>query len=207
MDQTPNTPNSNTPGSNMTPKAVLKKAYHLPENHFLTLGVTLLVIALVIVNSIVAVRYITSPDKASFFGRNSSSSAQPARVLTTQAPIKTGSYTITISNSFQSPSPVSDAKAGAGNTFLGFTISITNTAGKDFPVNPSTQLFVRDRQGNTYSYKALNFDNALRSDTLPNGQTLSGQVAFEIPRNLARPILYIDLGWDQIQPIAVSVLD
>ena len=41
---------------------------------------------------------------------------------------------------------------------------------------------------------------------LTPGKTVTGQLSFAVPKILAHPLLYIDLGWGDTAPVVIDVM-
>lgn len=93
------------------------------------------------------------------------------------------------------------------STMLIMDITITNRSNQLQKLIPSNQLYVRSDDGDyAPMHPSLHVTNALATADMQPGQSVSGQISFEVPKRVASPILYIDTGWGNYVPILFDVL-
>ncbi len=174
------------------------------RDHFMSwAGVLTSLIVLLIINA----AYITN--------RIYHDSTQPAPrviansnlVLTSLQADETKNYTVKVSNVTESSAFDPAFTIDTTDTMLIMDISITNhTAGKQ-DLTPTTQLYVRDREGDTFvMHPSIAIKNPLAAASVLPGQTVTGQISFAVPKRLAHPLLYVDFGWTNQAPTVIDVL-
>lgn len=92
-------------------------------------------------------------------------------------------------------------------TMLILDVRVTNKTTEIQHLLPSIQFYVRSNEGDYVSLHASMYvTNPIPAKDLKPGETVSGQVSFNVPKNLARPLLYVDTGWDDSAPVIFDVL-
>ncbi|HET6925186.1 MAG TPA: DUF4352 domain-containing protein [Candidatus Saccharimonadales bacterium] len=133
--------------------------------------------------------------------------SRPQKVLTSERTASSTAYTISVSrvtenNTFDPAFPYP-----ANETMLILTLTIKNTSGGPQQLTPAQQLFVRSQDGDYAPMHASSYlATQLPAATVKPGQTVSGQVSFAIPKSQGRPLLYVDLGWNNYGPAVFDVL-
>jgi hypothetical protein len=134
-------------------------------------------------------------------------SVNPNFQLTSTQTGSTPAYEVKISNVTENNVPDPAFTLAPGNTLLLMDISIKNLTGAPQELVPVSDLFVRDNEGDTFPlHPALVVKNPLPSTKVAPGQTVSGQISFEVPKKLARPLLYVDMQWSNLAPIVYDVM-
>ncbi len=93
------------------------------------------------------------------------------------------------------------------DTMLTMDISITNLTSVTQQVLPSNQLYVRSNEGDYAPlHPSMYLTNALAATDVQPGQTVKGQISFDVPQRVASPLLYVDTGWGGYAPLVFDVL-
>lgn len=173
----------------------------MDENHLLFIGFVFLIAAAVIINTV----YIINRTGKQVV--NSSASALHGTIYKSLDHAKSRTIKASIANVTESDTPDPAFPLNSTQTLLVLDISITNDTAVTQHLIPSTQLFVRDRDGGYYILQASSLlSNALASQDVSPGSTVTGQVAFAVPKRQTTLLLYIDVGWDNDTPIIFDVL-
>jgi hypothetical protein len=129
------------------------------------------------------------------------------RILTTSDTATTDMFEIKISNVYESEKSIPGFGIAQSETFLILNINIKNKTAIDQNFYPSTQVFVRDtRGGQTFIMSPAILNKPIQAGTIKPGDSVDGQLAFAIPKTTPRPLLYVDLGWDDVVPVVFSPL-
>ncbi len=92
-------------------------------------------------------------------------------------------------------------------TMLIINLSVTNISSITQQFIPASQLYVRDDQGYfAVPHHSSLITNPILPVELAPGQTTSGQIAFNVPKTAASPLVYIDTQWNNAGPIIFDVL-
>lgn len=173
------------------------------ENKLLFMGFVWLVVAILAINTIYVISART--DNNGLVGKTVTPFA--SHVLTSQQYAQTTAFAVHIDNVTETDKQDVAFPLLEGNTMLILDISITNNTVTQQDFYPVNQLFVRDQEGGNYApHASIYITNPIPAESLKPGQTVSGQISFEIPKRLTRPLLYVDLGWDNQLPIVYDVL-
>lgn len=98
--------------------------------------------------------------------------------------------------------PVKDDEA-----YLMMTLSITNRTDHTQRLVPVNQCYIRTVDGHYIAMQPnSNLKDPLVMQEVPAGKTVTGKIGFVIPKNIPRPLLYIDTQWDNTTPLVVDVL-
>lgn len=127
-------------------------------------------------------------------------------VLDSRQRAVTPAWRVNIANVTSTTAP--DPAFGLDDTqaLLMLDITITNTSAREAELFPVNQLYVRGDAGEYCPMHAsMHIVDPLQSGPLAPGEARSGQLSFAIPKNLANPLLYVDLGWDTQTPSIFAV--
>ncbi len=92
-------------------------------------------------------------------------------------------------------------------TMLIMDITITNITSRKQQLVPSTQLYVRSNEGDYAQLHASMFvAKPLPAKELAPGESVSGQISFNVPKRVAAPLVYIDTGWNKYGPVIFDAL-
>ena len=92
-------------------------------------------------------------------------------------------------------------------TMLIVDLSIRNRTSVTQTLAPSAQLYIRTQDGLFVSmHPSMYITEPLQFEEVAPGNTMSGQVSFNIPKDMQRPLLYIDLGWGGHVPVVYDIL-
>jgi hypothetical protein len=176
------------------------------EKHLLFTAFIIVLTSLVVVNTIFWLD--RNPNSGvKLFRYSSSQGNYPSKVLTTQQQASTPVYQATVSEVTEQAKFDPAFTIANDETVLLMDITITNTSSGQQDLIPVNQLYVRDRQGDFFPMHASSLiTSPLAAATLESGQRASGQVSFVVPKTLAQPLLYIDLGWNDYAPVVFDVL-
>ena len=81
---------------------------------------------------------------------------------------------------------------GEGKTYLIVTLYVKNKSNKSLPLYPVTQTYIKDSQGQTYSIGPAIVKQPFLAGDLSAGDQVKGELAYEIPDNLANPLFYFE---------------
>lgn len=130
-----------------------------------------------------------------------------SKVLKSQETARSDAYTINVKNVTENDKFDPAFTIGTDETMLIADISITNNTNSPQDVIPSVQFYIRTSDGLYYQmHPSMYVSNPLQAGKLEPGKTITGQISFAIPKILARPYLYLDLGWDNYVPIVYDIL-
>lgn len=181
----------------------LKKLKEKNEDHLLFAAFIVVVASAVVINTIYVINRVPAlhdrlvPTHAS--GAN--------KVLTSLQKAETDAYTVQVSNVTVTDKVDRAFSTVPADIMLIMDISITNTSNGSQQLVPANQFFVRDRQGGLYMLHPSSFaTKPLELSSLEPGKTATGQLSFAIPKILAHPLLYIDLGWNDNTPAVIDVM-
>jgi hypothetical protein len=92
-------------------------------------------------------------------------------------------------------------------SLLTANVTIINNTNSIQELYPSTQFFIRTKDGLYYQmHPSMHIKDPLQSGNINPGQSISGKISFVVPKSLSRPLLYIDLGWENHTPIVYDIL-
>lgn len=174
------------------------------ENHLLFIGFVMLVAALLIVNTVYV---ISRGDAIDSKTENHQNMPDALKVLSSQQTAENKAFSVVVSNVTESDKFDPAFTLPDGYTMLLFDIKITNLSRGEQSLIPVNNLFVRSREGDTFPlHPSLEITKPLESGPVAAGATVDGQISFGVPKTLAHPLLYVDLGWDDYVPIVIDVL-
>jgi len=173
------------------------------ENRILFSAFIILLCGIAVVNTI----YIVSRYNKSNFNQTVVLQPTSPTVVTSLQTASTGALRAKISNVTENSKPDYAFTISPDDTMLTMDISITNTSQNTQKLLPSNQLYVRSDEGD-YSalHPSMYVTNVLSSADIKPGQTASGTISFDLPKRVARPLLYIDTGWGGYTPPVIDVL-
>lgn len=174
------------------------------ENHLLFASFIILMAALLIVNT----AFVINRANGSFFNNSPKKGVSNLnKILTSQQAAVSDKFHINISKVYESDAHDPAFTLLPTDTLLVMDISITNKSSGDQDFVPVNQIYVRDRDGGYYAmHTSLSLKSPIEAKTLNGGQTVSGQISFSVPKRLAHPLLYVDLGWDDSVPVVFDVM-
>ncbi len=92
-------------------------------------------------------------------------------------------------------------------TMLIMDIEIKNTTNQMQHLIPSTQLYVRSDEGDyAQLHASMYVVTPLSAKELAPGESVKGQISFNVPKRVATPLVYIDTGWDNYGPVIFDAL-
>ena len=169
------------------------------ENHLLFAAFVIVLTSLVVLNAF----YVISKNR----NNEVVVSNDANQVLTSLQSGNNPSQKVTISNVSENDKMDYAFTIDPSETMLILDVSITNTSSATKQLIPVNQFFVRTSQGETAALHASMYvTNPLKSEDLAPGQTAKGQISFNVPKREAKPLLYVDTGWDNYVPIVFDVL-
>ncbi len=171
------------------------------ENHLLFAAFIIVLTSLVVLNAF----YIIN---------NSNNQQRPiivqdetTAVLTSHQIANNGAQTVSISNVAENDKMDYAFAIDPTETMLTMDISITNNTDATQTLIPVNQLYVRSTEGDYVTLHASMYvKNPLKSQELAPGKTATGQISFNVPKRVAKPLLYVDTGWNNHVPIVFDVL-
>ncbi len=170
------------------------------EDHLIFAGFVVIIVALVIIT---AVRVINQPAD----DRTTLELPRYSRVLTSHDLGATDAYDVSVSSVGVSEANDPAFPLEQDETLLSMNFNITNRTTLKQEFIPTTQLFVRSREGTYYQmHPSVSIQDPISASSIEPGQTISGQISFAIPKRLSQPLLYIDTGWNDTTPLVYDVL-
>lgn len=97
-------------------------------------------------------------------------------------------------------------KPASGNEFVVITLTISNLTSQSLQFLPVLQTYLKDSRGKSYSLTPAPLDSPIQSGSLLPGDTISGQVSYEVPIGTTDLNLYFDSGWPGAGGAAVMSL-
>lgn len=180
----------------------LKRFKDKNENHLLFAAFLIVMTSMVVVNTLFIIDYVPSSHN-----RNSASAANNQKILTSLQKATSDAYEVMVSNVTVTDKADPAFALAPTDTMLIMDISITNLSTGIQQLVPSSQLYVRDQQGGFYMLHPSSYvANPLILTTVSPGNTVKGQLSFGIPKILAHPLLYVDLGWKDNAPAVIDVM-
>lgn len=172
------------------------------EDHLIFAGFVVIVTALVFVTSLrILDRKIVTKASSS-----QSSEVRSDQLLSSTQLGTNGVFSVQITSVTARVDPDPAFPLEEDETLLIVDIFITNESLTKQDLVPVNQLFVRSRDGGYYQmHPSTNITAPLAATSLEPGQTVSGQISYAIPKRLSRPLLYVDLGWNDALPIIFDV--
>lgn len=183
------------------------KSLKFNDNEILLFGILLVLLGLLVIVGLYVNRYLKNTDPKVSTIHSTAGDVSPPFVLHSQQLAKTDAYDVSISNVSENDKkdrafPISD-----NETMLILDFSITNKTRSEQDFYPMTDLYVRNKDGD---YSALHASSLVTNPLIPGklkpGETLSGQVSFSVLKRDARPLLYVDTGWNDQVPVVFDVL-
>ena len=175
----------------------LSRALRTEDNQLVVTSLVVLLSALVVINA----SYLASR-------LSQSASAQASHVLTSHQVASTHSLTASITNMSENSAPDPAFTLDDSEVILIMTLSITNHTSHIQDFIPTSQLYVRTRDGD---YRPLHpsmfVTKPIVSGKIKPGQTITGQVSFSVPKASTNPLLYVDTGWNDDVPVVFNVLE
>jgi hypothetical protein len=175
------------------------------EKHLLFTGFIVVLTSLVVINTIFWLDRNPGTNVKLFRAPNAAPSN--TKVLASQQAGTTPAYDVVITNVSEQDKFDPAFTIADDETVLILDISITNKSGGQQDLVPVNQLYARSRDGDYFAMHASSLiTKPLAATTLDPGQNASGQVSFVVPKSLAHPLLYVDLGWNDYAPLVYDVL-
>lgn len=185
----------------------MKKIHHRHlhiRDHFMNwAGVLTVLLVMLILNT----AYITNRVKADNPAPTPRVIANSNTILTSLQSDETPAYTVSVKNVTENATVDQAFTIDPADTMLIMDISITNQTSAKQDLVPVNQLYVRDREGDTFMmHPSMLLKTPLAAASLAPGQTVTGQISFDVPKKLAKPLVYIDFGWNSQAPTVIDVL-
>jgi hypothetical protein len=84
-----------------------------------------------------------------------------------------------------------------GDHFIILHVKIKNISKRTLNFYPAIQSYIRDSQGGYYSmHPALNTGKDYEAGPIRPGETVEGELSYEVSKHLVEPRYYIDANWD-----------
>ncbi len=183
---------------------ILKMFKEKNEDKLLLAAFLVVLTSLVVINTIYFIDHQSG--KSNLIG-SLISPPNPNRVLTSLQKAKNGAYETKVSNVTEMNKDDKAFTLAPTDTLLVMDISITNSSSNMQQLVPASQFYVRDREGGFYMMHPSSYlTSPLVLGTLAPGKTVTGQLSFAVPKILAHPLLYIDLGWEDTAPVVIDVM-
>jgi hypothetical protein len=136
-----------------------------------------------------------------------SSAVSASYVLGTQQKAQTDVFDVAIQGVQKNSSKDYAFAYDENDVMLIVDVAVTNRTTKVQNLVPSSQLYIRTEDGLYITmHPSMYVRNQLPFGQVASGETVLGQVSFAIPKTLTRPLLYIDLGWDNHVPVVYDIL-
>ncbi len=101
-------------------------------------------------------------------------------------------YEVRIDNVKRSQGNPQSLIPNSGNEFLVVDLYIKNKSNRITQFFPSTQTYIKDASGRTYTLGVAELRNAFQAGDIAPGDNVKGELAYEIPANLNQPKLYVE---------------
>ncbi len=132
---------------------------------------------------------------------------ETTQILTSRQTGSNTAQTVSVSNVAENDKKDYAFTIDPSETMLILDVSITNNTNDTQHLIPANQLYVRSSEGDYATLHASMYvKTPLQSQDLAPGKTAKGQVSFNVPKREAKPLLYVDTGWDNHVPIVFDVL-
>lgn len=120
--------------------------------------------------------------------------------------LSTKAYELTLSNLRHDS--VGDAvyKPANGDEFVVFTIKVKNSTASQLQFLPVLQAYLKDSAGKTYSMTPAPLTNPIQAGGVKGGDTISGQISFEVPKGKTDLNFYFDPGWPNSGGVGIMSL-
>lgn len=133
--------------------------------------------------------------------------SQPQKVFTSQLTATSPFYQISVSDVTENSKQDPAFTISSDETMLILTLHVKNASNTNQVFVPSQQLYVRSSDGDyAQLHASMYVSKPIQQTTLKPGQTVSGQVSFNVPKSQSRPLLYVDTGWGDYAPVVFDVL-
>lgn len=173
------------------------------ENHLLFAGFIIVILSLLVINTIFIV--YKNPGLREL-PRIVFAESSTAKVLTSLQVAENSASTVYIKDVTSSDAPDPAFPLSENETLLMMNVTIKNNSLAEQHLSPTLQIFVRTRDAGYYPFMmTTKTTNLLPVTDVKPGETVSGDVSFAIPKSIAEPLLYIDLGWENVAPIIYNV--
>ncbi|MGV9001943.1 MAG: DUF4352 domain-containing protein [Candidatus Saccharimonadaceae bacterium] len=176
------------------------------ENHLLFTAFIVLLSAGIIINSV----YMYQLTKNSAKQNNQAATLtvpDSAKYLTSHQAGANSALQVKVSNVTETDKVDRAFTILPDETMLIASIEITNTTTDTQQLIPVSQLYVRSSEGDYSALHASSFvTTPLAATELAPGKTASGQISFNVPKQVAHPLLYVDTGWGNTVPIVFDIL-
>lgn len=173
------------------------------ENYLLFTAFVILVSAIVIVNTV----YILDHNSNNTPRYLSGGVSDIGKVLTSQQAGQNSAVKVSVSSVTEDDKTDYAFSAEPGTTMLIMSVTITNLTNATQHLIPVSQFFVHSDEGDYAPLHASMYvTKPLEANDLAPGKSATGQISFSVPKRVARPLLFIDTGWDKNVPIVFDVL-
>lgn len=160
--------------------------------------------ALIIINAIYIINRVSTRQKIVTAAQTLNF---PKTVLPSTVSGVNSSFTVAVKGVKEDSTPDPAFAFDAQETMLIATVTITNTSGKKQQLSAASQLYVRSQDGSYFAmHPSSRVQKELGSKEVAPGETVTGDVSFAIPKILTKPLLYVDLGWNDFVPVVFDVL-
>ncbi len=140
------------------------------------------------------------------YGTNIHQASSPLRVLS-QAQVATNSaYEMKLSNTHTIDGKDPAFGLDPGRKFLVTTLSVTNKSNETIKLWPSTQTYVRDTEGGSFvMHPTTTIIKPYLAGEIEPGQTVTGELSYDVPVDVTNARLFIDPGWNSMQPVVFAL--
>jgi hypothetical protein len=175
------------------------------DKHLFFSAFIIVITSLVVINTLFLIDNNTNLHIAG--SKNQSKTVNINQVLNSQEKASSAVYEISVANATEIDKSDPGFRLESNQTLLIFDLTIKNKSSAQQDLIPVNQLYVRSNEGDFFTMHASSFvTRPLAAAKLKPGQTASGQVSFAVPKTLANPLVYVDLGWDNYVPVVFAVL-
>jgi Zn-dependent metalloprotease len=183
---------------------IFKRFSHKNEDKLMFAAFLVLVSAIFVVNTIYIANRLPQKQKVVYIGNTVVS---PQTVVNSSQIARTDAFDVSIKNVAEKDQKDPAFTFADNETLLYLTIKIKNNTSTSQQLLPSSQLYIRSKDGSFYTLHPSSFiPSTLVFQTLEPNQETEGQVSFVIPKILTSPLLYVDLGWNNYLPVVYDVL-
>ncbi len=96
-------------------------------------------------------------------------------------------------------------KPTEGNVLLVVGIELQNVSQVVLPISPLEQMYVTDSAHVAHIMASASPAKPMRAAEIVPGDTLAGEVAFEVPADSTSNIFHIETGWQNQSPVLVEL--
>lgn len=96
-------------------------------------------------------------------------------------------------------------KPSSGNKMMVASVQVQNVSNVVLPFSPLEQMYVADSSNVAHVMASAENTKPLHAASLAPGDTISGDIAFEVPNGSTKNVLHFDPGWQNQAPVLVDL--